>query len=85
MNFGDVISAVIGGGFGIVFLGSLAVYVVACTTRFCMPIFKDVYREYANWKLERAKEDQEFVEIYKIYKRMNREDINKDAASSERS
>jgi hypothetical protein len=50
--------------------------VVAYTAKYCMPIYREIYQEYTKWKTERAKEDAEFLEIYGIYKRINKKDTD---------
>lgn len=74
MSLGDIISLFIGGGFGLILLCSFSAYIVARTVRYCMPIFREVCQEYTKWRLEQAKADAEFLEVYNIYKRMHKKE-----------
>jgi hypothetical protein len=71
MNLGDIISLCIGGSFGLILLCSFSVYILARTVIFCMPFFREVCQEYTKWRLELAKADAEFLEVYNIYNRMH--------------
>ncbi|MFZ2961073.1 MAG: hypothetical protein WA705_29695 [Candidatus Ozemobacteraceae bacterium] len=66
----DVLSAVIGGTFGILFLTLVSFNLLIASLKHCLPVIKEIWLEYRKWQLEESQNDAEFLEVYRLYKRL---------------